>query len=131
MPEEVSKYPSSVVKLTLPGNFADPTFVSAVPDVCEFANEWPANLWPYFNALLGSFGDYDWRPALAELAVPRLVLHGREDRITFEGGRLWALGFEEARFVASLRPREESSPATYPCDLLNAATRGKSDNLIT
>jgi len=85
--------------LTLPGSFADTSFIRQVPDVCQYENEWPVNLWPYFGALLGSFGEYDWRPELQALRVPRLVMHGREDGIPIEGGRAWAAGFETARFI--------------------------------
>ena len=80
--------------------------MAQVPDVCEHENEWPANLWRYFGALLGSFGDYDWRPALADLTVPRLVIHGREDGIPLAGAYAWASGFETARLI-------ELSPAGH------------------
>ena len=92
--------------LTLPGSFADTSFVSQVPNVCQYENEWPVHLWPYFGALLGSFGEYDWRPQLRDLRVPRLVIHGREDGIPIEGGHAWAAGFDNARFV-------ELSPAGH------------------
>jgi proline iminopeptidase len=85
--------------LTLPGNFVDDTLVDEVPDVCIHENEWPANLWPYFQALLPSFGDYDWREELRTLEVPRLIIHGREDGIPLEGARAWAAGFDQARLL--------------------------------
>lgn len=85
--------------LTLPGNFVDDTLVNRVPDVCVYENEWPLNLWPYFGALLPSFGDYDWREELQALRVPRLIIHGREDGIPLEGARAWAAGFDEARLL--------------------------------
>ncbi|MGH2376091.1 MAG: hypothetical protein ACRDIC_21810, partial [bacterium] len=59
--------------LTLPANFAHAPFAGRVPDVCVHENEWPKHLWPYFGALLGSFGDYDWLPELARLQVDRLA----------------------------------------------------------
>jgi len=93
-------------RLSLPSSFADPTLVSRVPDVCAYANEWPVNLWPYFDALLGSFADYDLRPGLAELRLPRLVIHGREDGIPLAGGRAWVEGYPNASFV-------ELSPAGH------------------
>lgn len=86
--------------LTLPLNFVDTALVSEVADVCEHPNEWPVNLWPYFEALLGSFGDYDWRPDLEKLGIARLVIHGREDRIPFEGGRAWAAGYQNVKLIA-------------------------------
>ena len=34
-----------------------------------------------------SFGDYDWLDEIGALAVPRLVVHGREDGIPLDGAR--------------------------------------------
>ena len=92
--------------LTERANFEDPALAERVPDPCRFENEWPVNLWPYFEALLGSFGNYDWREEIGELQIPRLVIHGREDGIPVEGGRAWAAGFPAARFL-------EVSPAGH------------------
>ncbi len=93
-------------RLTLPGNFVDASYAAQVPDVCQYANEWPVNLWPYFGALLPSFGDYDWREALHGLTVPRLVIHGREDGIPIAGARAWVAGYPTARLI-------ELSPAGH------------------
>jgi proline iminopeptidase len=76
--------------LMLPGNLYDLNLQDYVPDVCAFDNELPGNLWPYFGKLLGSFGDYDWRPALDSLSIPRLVIHGREDGVPMAGAEAWA-----------------------------------------
>lgn len=86
-------------ELTNPANFADKAFVDEVPDVCDFENEWPKNLWPYFGAYLPSSGDYDWREELMSLDTPRLVIHGREDGIPLAGGEAWATGYPNARFL--------------------------------
>jgi pimeloyl-ACP methyl ester carboxylesterase len=85
--------------LTVPSNFADPAQAARVPDVCVHENEWPDHLWPYFGKLLSSFGEYDWRPDLARLDVPRLVIHGREDGIPLAGAEAWARGFPAARLI--------------------------------
>lgn len=86
-------------KLTAPANFADPSFVDQVPDVCVYENEWPANLWPFFRAYLPSFGDYDWRDELETLDIPRLVIHGREDGIPLAGAYAWTAGYPNARLM--------------------------------
>ena len=86
-------------RLTMPSNFADTALAAGVPDVCRWENEWPVNLWPYFEALLGSFGDYDWRDELAALSIPRLVIHGREDGIPLAGARAWVEGLPSARLL--------------------------------
>lgn len=86
-------------RVTLPVSFADPATAAQVPDVCVYRNEWPANLGPYFRALLGSFGDYDWRSALPGVQVPRLVIHGAEDNIPLEGNQEWVMGQPNARLL--------------------------------
>lgn len=86
-------------RLSLPTNFADTALAARVPDVCRWENEWPVHLWPYFDALLGSFGAYDWLDEMATLNVPRLVIHGREDGIPLAGARAWAAGFPNARLL--------------------------------
>ena len=93
-------------RLTEGANFEDRSLAARVPDPCRYENEWPVNLWPYFDALLGSFGEYDWLAEIGELDIPRLVVHGREDGIPVEGGRAWAAGFPAARFL-------ELSPAGH------------------
>jgi pimeloyl-ACP methyl ester carboxylesterase len=86
-------------RLTRPSSFADTTLAARVPDVCQWENEWPVHLWPYFETLLGSFGDYDWTDEIAGLDLPRLVIHGREDGIPLAGARAWAAGFSNARLL--------------------------------
>lgn len=86
-------------QLTNPSNFADTALAARVPDVCAHENEWPVHLWPYFGALLGSFGDDDWLDEVAALEVPRLVIHGREDGIPLAGARAWVEGFPNARLI--------------------------------
>lgn len=85
--------------LTDPANFADPALARKVPDVCQFENEWPKNLWPYFSAFLPTFGDYDWRGDLKSLKTPRLIIHGREDGIPLKGAKAWAAGYPQARLI--------------------------------
>lgn len=79
--------------------FADPARVDEAPDVCKLPNEWGQNLGPYFDALLGSFGAYDWRPSLDSVPVPRLVIHGAQDNIPLEGNMEWVEGRPEARIL--------------------------------
>jgi proline iminopeptidase len=79
--------------------FADPVAALEVPDVCVHENEWPTNLGPYLEALLGSYGDYDWRPELRVVTAPRLVVHGIEDNVPLEGSREWVAGQPHARLL--------------------------------
>lgn len=85
--------------ITRVASFADPARAAEVPDVCGYPNEWAANLGPLFRALLGSFGDYDWRDELASLEVPRLVIHGADDAFPLEGSREWVEGHPGARLI--------------------------------
>lgn len=80
-------------------SFADPAGVADTPDVCAYPNEWGVNLGPYFEALLGSFGTYDWRPTLDSVPVPRLVVHGARDNIPLEGNMEWVRGQPNARVL--------------------------------
>ncbi|UCC72820.1 MAG: alpha/beta hydrolase [Gemmatimonadota bacterium] len=79
--------------------FADPVMALEVPDVCVHENEWPVNLAPYLEALLASYGDYDWRPELRRVTIPRLVIHGAEDNIPLQGAKEWAAGQPHARLL--------------------------------
>ena len=85
-------------ELTLPGSLHKMELKTQVPDVCVFENEWPDHVWPYFGRLLRSFGDYDWRPALQSLTIPRLVIHGTEDGIPMAGAEAWA-AYPTARLI--------------------------------
>lgn len=76
--------------------FADPANAVASPDLCDWPNEWPANIGPYFDALLPTINAADPREELADLEVPRLVIHGAEDAIPLENVRLWVDGYENA-----------------------------------
>jgi proline iminopeptidase len=109
-------------ELTLPVNFVNPELVDRVPDVCVHRNEWPENLWPYFGALLPSFGDYDWREDLKSLHVPRLIIHGREDGIPLAGAYAWAKGYPEARLLV-LSPSGHFPFIEQPAEFFAAVER--------
>lgn len=92
-------YCRALNELTLPVLFEDRSNVEELPDVCDHENEWPERLGPFFRALLGSFGDYDWRDELSSLRAPRLVVHGEGDAFPLEGSREWVRGFDNARLL--------------------------------
>lgn len=89
----------SLKRVTTPASFGEPRLASRVPDVCRFRNEWPSRLGPYFEALLGSFGAFDWRPKLSHVKIPRLVIHGERDNISLAGSKEWVAGQGQARLV--------------------------------
>jgi pimeloyl-ACP methyl ester carboxylesterase len=86
-------------RVTRPASFGDVRFTTRVPEVCTFPNEWPSRLSPYFDALLGSFGAFDWRSDLSQAKIPRLVIHGERDNIPLEGNKEWVAGQPEARLL--------------------------------
>jgi proline iminopeptidase len=88
-----------LARVTRPASFGDVRFTRQVPDVCGLRNEWPSRLSPYFEALLGSFGAFDWRSELSKVRVPRLVIHGERDNIPLAGNKEWVAGQPNARLL--------------------------------
>ena len=88
-----------LARVTRPASFGDVRFAAQVPEACGFRNEWPSRLSPYFEALLGSFGAFDWRPELSKVKIPRLVIHGERDNISLDGNKEWVAGRPEARLL--------------------------------
>jgi proline iminopeptidase len=68
-------------------------------DSCRFANEQAERQGPWWGALFGSMGDWDYRREAAALTVPRLVIHGERDFIPIGGSREWAAGNPNARLL--------------------------------
>jgi proline iminopeptidase len=97
--DDPAGYCRARTEITRVASFARAERAAEVPDVCEYPNEWSENLEPLFRALLGSFGDYDWRADLVSLQVPRLVIHGAADAFPVEGSREWVQGFPSARLI--------------------------------
>jgi pimeloyl-ACP methyl ester carboxylesterase len=94
-----AEYCRALSAVTAPATFADPGAAPRAPDVCAFPNEWPSRLGAFFNVFLESLGAYDWRPELARVTVPRLVIHGARDNIPLDGSREWVAGQPAARLL--------------------------------
>ena len=88
-----------VNRLVWPAMFADPSTMADVPDVCFYPNEWPVSLGPYLEVLLDSYGNYDWRPHLKSVEIPRLVIHGAKDNVPYGASREWVAGQADARLL--------------------------------
>lgn len=86
-------------KVNLPRQMGNPAAALARmrSDPCAFPNEWPVNFFPYFDRLRNMYEEYDWRPRLAALEIPTLVIHGLDDLIPLESSREWAAALPEAR----------------------------------
>jgi len=69
--------------------------------VCGFPNEWPQSTMPlYFRHILPKMGSWDFRPRLAGLEPPLLVLQGTDDLVPIEASRDWAAHARQGRFLA-------------------------------
>jgi hypothetical protein len=49
--------------------------------------------------MLGSYGDYDWRPNFSKVTIPVLVVHGDLDAFPLEGSREWVAGRPNGRLL--------------------------------
>src|SRR4029077_4341233 len=71
-----------------------------VTDVCAFPNEWPQHAIPlYFEHIIPGMEDWDFRPRLAGLRLPVLVIQGTDDLVPLEASREWAGALPDARFL--------------------------------
>ena len=87
----------------LPAQMGELSAVARFPlaDVCSFPNEWPQRAVPiYFDHIIPKMGNWDFRPRLAELDAPVLVLQGADDLVPVEASREWAAFAPDARFLA-------------------------------
>lgn len=97
--DDPAAYCRALRDVTAPANFADPRRMADVPDVCRYPNEHPDSLSLVFGPLLESFRGYDWRDEVANLDVPRLVIHGLADAFPVEGSREWVPPGSNARIL--------------------------------
>lgn len=87
----------------LPAQMGDLTAAPLFPieDVSSFPNEWPEHaLAVYFEHILPKMGSWDFRPRLAGLDLPVLVLQGDEDLVPIQASRDWAASCPDGRFLA-------------------------------
>jgi proline iminopeptidase len=87
----------------MPAQMGEAAAVARFPvaDVCAFPNEWPQHAIPlYFEHIVPKMGEWDFRPRLAELRRPVLVIQGTDDLVPLEASREWAAALPEARFLA-------------------------------
>jgi len=96
----------------------DPSIQLTIPDVCDSANEHPDTIGAYFGALFASIDGYDWRDELAQVKIPRLVVHGVRDNIPLAGNEEWVRGQADARLLIVGRtghfPQYENPAVTLP-----------------
>jgi proline iminopeptidase len=86
----------------LPAQMSEPAAAARFPldDICGFPNEWPQHTMPlYFEHILPSMEDWDFRPRLEKLHLPLLVIQGADDLVPLEASRDWAAHGANARFL--------------------------------
>lgn len=77
----------------LPAQMGEPSAILRFPveDVCSFPNEWPSHTMSlYFEHIIPKMEDWDFRPRLASLDTPLLVMQGTDDLVPLEASRDWA-----------------------------------------
>lgn len=86
----------------LPAQMGELTAIARFPlaDICSFPNEWPQRAVAlYFDHIIPKMGNWDFRPRLAELNAPVLVIQGTDDLVPVEASREWAAFAADARFL--------------------------------
>ncbi len=82
-------------KINLRPRVGDPSALARIQFPCGLPNEWPDNMSKSFDRLIASLGKWDWRPGVASLTAPTLVINGSQDFI--ESAREWARTLPDAR----------------------------------
>ena len=97
---------------------ADPTAYPRMADVCQLPNEWPQHVAEAMVHVFAGLMAYDWRPALAGLAVPTLVVHGSDDREPLDSAQEWVTALPDAQLLvvdgAGQLPWVERPDAFFP-----------------
>ncbi|HEV2844091.1 MAG TPA: alpha/beta hydrolase, partial [Thermoanaerobaculia bacterium] len=86
----------------LPAQMGELAAASRFPldDVCSFPNEWPQHTMSlYFQHIVPKMEDWDFRPRLAALRAPLLVVQGTDDLVPIEASREWVAHAPDARFL--------------------------------
>jgi proline iminopeptidase len=81
--------------------FADPSDMKrSKGDFCAGTRESRRNkIASVDRYVAASLGQWDWRPALGQVKVPALIIHGTADPLPVESGREWAAAIPGARFL--------------------------------
>lgn len=87
-------------KVYLPRQMGKPEAIGRMrSDPCSLPNEWGSNVTWTFQQLGRSWGEWDWRPTVAQLQIPSLIVHGAEDAISVASSREWAATLGNARLL--------------------------------
>jgi proline iminopeptidase len=97
-------------------------------DYYTLENERPDNVWDFhLPAVVGSLGDWDWRPELSRVAIPVLTIHGDYDALPLDGAREWVASLPDAQLLivpqAGHFPWAEKPEIVFPA--INGFLMGK------
>jgi pimeloyl-ACP methyl ester carboxylesterase len=100
---EFTKEPAAYCRaknaVEIPALLADKSHARLIPDVCTSANEYPDTLRAYFDRLFTSIDGFNLVPSLAQVTIPRLVVHALQDNIPLDGNEEWVRGQSNARLL--------------------------------
>jgi pimeloyl-ACP methyl ester carboxylesterase len=98
-PKEFCEKDWEITRVQLVGNPANVGKLG--PGSCDMPNEWPAHLYPHFQASIASIQVLDLpKDRIASLSVPVLTIHGTRDGIApYGSGREWAMTVRNGRLV--------------------------------
>jgi pimeloyl-ACP methyl ester carboxylesterase len=69
-------------------------------DYYTLENERPENVLDFhLQEVVGSLGNWDWRPELSKVEIPVLTIHGDYDALPLDGAREWADSLPNARLL--------------------------------
>ena len=89
------------LRATVMPQLGDTAFASVIADAvgCSLANEDPAAIGHWFERMVSSFGDWDWRPQAARVQAPVLTIQGTRDNMPIESSQEWVGAFADARLL--------------------------------
>ena len=98
-PKEFCEREWQVTRVQLVGNPANAEKLG--PSQCDMPNEWPAHLYPHFEASISSIQALDIpQDKIAALRAPVLTIHGTKDRnAPYGGGRQWSMSVFDGRLI--------------------------------
>lgn len=76
-----------------------PEAFAQLTPVCDLPNEHPWNVARSLVHVFAQLATYDWRPALRDLDIPTLVVHGSEDHDPVEHAVEWVDALPDARLL--------------------------------
>lgn len=101
---------------------ANPANLSRVRDRCDMSPASIRNGMLVSRATLDALGDWDFRPRLARLRMPALVVEGAESEVPLEATREWAAALPSARLILIPHAGHELW-AEQPADFLRVAAQ--------